>query len=152
MPETAQIGAFGSAISGHSPIEEVIEACKDWTLDTALAMKTRVGVRSGALQRSIKGRVKLRNQEPYAIAFEFARYGAWLEKGAGKGAGGSVGSAWYNKKGEKKYTNPRSKNKMGIKRQERPWFDETIQERLPILSDLISRQLSSSLVRYAGMR
>lgn len=152
MPETPQIGGFGLPINGHSPIEEVIAACKDWTSDTQAALKMRVSVRSGQLQRSIKGRVKIRNQEPYAIAFEFARHGAWLEKGAGKGAGGHTGSSWYNKKGEKKYTNPKSKNKMGIKRQEHPWFDETIHDRLPILADLISRQLSSSLVRYIGMR
>jgi hypothetical protein len=135
-----------------SPLDEVIEACKDWTLDTEAALKMRVGVKSNALQKSIKGRVKVRQNEPYAIAYQFLRYGAWLEKGAGKGAGGYKGSTWYDKNGNKKTANPLSKNKMGAKRLAHPWFDETIQDRLPVLAHLISRQLSDSLVRYIGMR
>lgn len=135
-----------------TPLEELVAACKDWTADTQIALKMRVASKSGALRKSIKGRVKLRNDEPYAISFSFHRYGAWLEKGAGKGAGGSVGSKWKNKKGNRQSTNPLSKNKMGIKRSEHPWFDITIQESLPVLSDLISRHLTNSLIKYIGMK
>lgn len=136
----------------ESPLHKVIEACKDWADDTELALKMRVNLDTGKLYNSIKGRVKIRHDEPYAITFRFLRYGAWLEKGAGKGAGGAVGSRWINRKGERKTTNPLSRNKMGIKRQEQPWFDYTIQERLPILNQLIARHLADSIVRYIGMR
>jgi hypothetical protein len=135
-----------------SPLQEVIDACKDWTNDTKAALKQRAHGDTGAGRKSIKGRLKVRSQEPYAISFTFNRYLVWVEKGAGKGAGGAKGSKWRNAKGELKSTNPLSKNKMGKLRDEQPWYDETIQERLPILNELIEKHLSDSIVKYIGLR
>ncbi len=134
----------------NTPLEEAIQTLKDWTGDTKEMLKARMPQLTGAGARSFKGRVKLRQQEPYAISFNFERYVAWVDKGASRGHGGSKGSTWYNKNGEKKRTNPASLGKMNQgNRSAQPFINETIAERLPVLAGLLAQGLADSIVRFA---
>lgn len=136
-----------------SPLEIAIQTIKDWTGDTREMLRARAPSLTGAGAKSIKGKVKVRNLEPYAVTFNFERYVAWLDKGASRGYGGAKGSTWYNKKGEKKRTNPASLGKMNSgNRPAEPFIDATIAERLPVLAGLLARELADSVVRYATLR
>lgn len=137
-----------------TPIEVAVQTCKDWTGDTKEMLRARAPVLTGAGARSFKGRVKLRQRiEPYAVSFNFERYVAWVDKGAGRGHGGAKGSTWYDKKGEKKRTNPLSLGKMDRdNRQAEPFINEVIEERLPVLAGLLAKDLADSVVRFATMK
>jgi hypothetical protein len=136
-----------------SPIETAIQTIKDWTGDTKEMLRARAPSLTGAGAKSIKGKVKLRNLEPYAVGFNFERYIDWVDKGASRGHGGTKGSTWYNKKGDKKRTNPESLRKMNSgNRLAEPFIDAVITERLPILAGLLAKELADSVVRFATMR
>lgn len=78
---------------------------------------------SASLPR-VKGRTAEKQGAIYRIGFAMNRSLIWTHKGAGKGRAGDVGSKWYNAKGEKKETNPKSFGKMGTAgRKAKPWFD-----------------------------
>lgn len=137
-----------------SPIEIAVQTIKDWTGDTREMLRARAPSLTGAGAKSIKGRVKLRQSiEPYAVSFNFERYIAWVDKGASRGHGGTKGSTWYNKKGEKRRTNSASLRKMNSgNRLAEPFIDAVISERLPILADVLAKNLADSVVRFATMR
>ena len=72
------------------------------------------------------------------VSFGFQRYGVFVMKGAGTGMGGSIGTTWYNARGEKKKTNPQSFGKMGTgSRYEKNWFNPVMEEYIEELADII---------------
>jgi hypothetical protein len=136
-----------------APLQEAIYDINDWAQETENILRSTAPLHSGKLANSIKNKVRSRNGEPYAIAFNFARYGAWLEKGAGRGHGGTVGSSWYDRFKNKKTTNPLSFGKMGEgNRPAQPWFDPVIDQRFPYLADLVALHYARTLVRYIHMK
>lgn len=136
-----------------SPLEVAIQTIKDWTGDTREMLRARAPSLTGVGRRSFKSRVKVRNLETYAITFNFERYVAWVDKGASRGHGGAKGSTWYDKKGERKRTNPASFGKMNSgNRPAEPFINETIEERLPVLAGLLSQALADSVVRFATLK
>jgi hypothetical protein len=136
-------------LNEKSPLEAINAACADWTQDTVSILRNSAPIASGTLKKSIKGRIrKNKSGDLHSIVFTYARYGVWVEKGAGLGAGGKKGSHWYNEAGDKVKTNPKSLGKMGIKRKAREWFEPTIQSRLELLSDILGREVGRSIVKY----
>ena len=127
-----------------SPIEVAVQTCKDWTKDTALMLRARAPHLTGAGALGIKGFVKKKDYVPYALRFRMERYLAWVDMGASRGHGGAKGSTFNGKR-----TNPNSLGKMNEgNRKAKPFIEETIAERLPILADLLAQHLSESVVRY----
>ena len=79
----------------------------------------------GASLPKVKGREHYDAGGIDRIGFKMRRSLVWTHKGAGKGQGGTVGSTWYNSKGELKKTDAGSFGKMGSgTRKKKPWFDE----------------------------
>lgn len=130
-----------------TPLQEVNRECRAWTRQTEAILQTAAPLSTGNLFVSIKGRIKSRNDEPYAISYSYLRYGVWQDKGAGAGAGGSKGSQWKDKHDVRKRTKPQSMGRMGAVRTAHPWIAPVLEERLPVLSDLIARNLADTLVK-----
>jgi hypothetical protein len=130
-----------------TPLQQVNKECRAWARQTETLLQTAAPLSSGDLAGSIKGRTKSRNDEPYAISYSYLRYGIWRHRGAGAGAGGSKGSQWKDKNDVRKRTNPKSLGRMGAVRTAHPWIEPVLEERIPILSDLIARHLSDTLVK-----
>lgn len=136
----------------ETPIEAMARVCHEWTQATVTKLKAQAPRDKGALSKSIKGTVLDRRgkQEPYAISFKYERYGAWIERGAGKGAGGPKGSTWKNKDKVIMRRNPKSASKMGIVRKPHPWFEPVMRDDLPILSELIAQHVASAIIKYVS--
>ena len=137
-----------------APLADALGELNDWASETQGALRSTVPRHSGKLAKSIVAKVKKdRKGEPYAIAFNFERYGAWLEKGASRGHGGNVGSRWNDKNGKPKRTNPNSLGKMNSpSRPEKPWFDPIIDQRFPFLADLVVTHYERILVQHIHMK
>lgn len=133
-------------------LKDAIKACKDWSEETEEALRHAVPMYSGALFSSIIGRVKVRNGEPYAISYSFLRYGAWIEKGAGNGAGATVGSTWKDRHGNRKTTRRASLGKAGTLRPHQAWFEHVIENRMRMLPDLLARHIQDAIVREIKLR
>jgi hypothetical protein len=107
----------------------------NWTRNAEIGLKAQ-GNSLGIVHRSnspSKGASlpKVKGKEHYEaggvdrIGFKMNRSLVWTHKGAGKGKGGTVGSSWTNRQGEKKETASSSLGKMGTgNRKKKPWFDE----------------------------
>ena len=83
------------------------------------------------------------------IAFKLRRSLIWPHKGAGKGMAGRVGSTWYNKKGEKKTTDPKSFGKMATgSRKAKPWFNQYMegQHGVEELATLVAEETGDTIV------
>lgn len=75
----------------------------------------------------IKTRSRLKDGAIYNIGFNFPRTLIWPHKGAGKGRGGTKGSSWLDKYGNRKKTNPESLGKMGSGgRVAKPFFNQVL--------------------------
>lgn len=110
----------------------------------------RIGAMGGIMNMSLRDKGTLlssvknytREQEGIAnrISLSFSRHGVFVEKGAGRGYGGSKGSTWYDSKGKRKTTNPQSFGKMGSgNRRKRPWFNPTVEMILPLLDEQVDK-------------
>jgi hypothetical protein len=142
-----------NGVGGASdPLRDAIKACKNWTQITENILKNAAPLSSGELHASIRGRVKVRNNEPYAISYSFLRYGVWIEKGAGNGAGGQVGSTWKDKHGNRKTTRRSSLGKAGAIRPYNEWFDHVIDDRLEVLCNLIARHTADGIIFQIKLR
>ena len=136
-----------------APLSEALQDIQEWAKETQGLLRSTVPTNSGKLAKSIVSRVRLSKGQPDRITFSFERYGAWLEKGAGRGHGGQIGSSWRDKNGIRKTTNPKSLGKMGNQsRPERKWFDPVIDQRFPFLADLVELHYARALVQYIHLK
>jgi protoheme ferro-lyase len=137
-------------MSIESPLDSLLSVSKDWADDVVDIAKSNTSSSSvtGALTDSIKRNVKLTNQQTsIRIAFSFARYGVWVEKGAGRGHGGKVGSTWRDKHGTRKRTNPKSLGKMDTgARTAAPWLNPPIDDLLPQLEQTVTDTYAQAIV------
>jgi hypothetical protein len=94
----------------------------------------------GILLSSVKNYTRVEQGVANRISLSFSRHGVFLEKGAGRGYGGSKGSVWYDAKGNRKTTNPQSFGKMGNgRRVKKPWFNPMIDDVLPLLQAQVAQ-------------
>ena len=110
---------------------------EQWAQDTTNALQgslSAIGaVDSGEGRASIRNQVKHYSDGSSGISFKFLRRLVYIEKGAGKGYGGTKGSQWRHN-GQKKTTNPNSFGKMGTgRRPARPWFNPVIRMQVRII-------------------
>lgn len=136
-----------------------------WCQDTELALKIAAPVHKSTrpyweheehpLRSSIQSYVKNDDRfhaEPQRIGFRFARHGVHLQRGAGRGYGGNIGSRWFDRYGYIRSTDPRSLGKAGTgSRPERDWFNRTLDERLPYLQDIVSEYCADMTVNTARL-
>lgn len=127
-------------------VEEFNNDVKAWSIHTTRRLKLNVRAMVKAdrkLSDSISPNIYYDNKygakEANRIGFSFVREGIHLHKGAGRGQGGSKGSKWYNRFGERKETLASSLNKMDTgNRKAIEWFDPIIDLELPQLADLVA--------------
>jgi len=82
------------------------------------------------------------------ISFGFNRYLVFVHKGAGKGKGGSKGSSWINKSGNKVTTNPGSLGKMNTgQRKSKEFLNPVLERKLPILADIVAGFKADQVVK-----
>ena len=136
-----------------------------WAQDTELALKIYAPSHKARrpyweqeefpLRDSIQSYVKNDDQfhaEPHRIGFRFARHGVHLQRGAGRGYGGNIGSRWFDRYGYIRSTDPRSLGKAGTgNRPERDWFNRTLDERLPFLEQIVSEYCADMTVNTARL-
>lgn len=125
-----------------SAVKKFNDEVRDWTKNATKALKSSVKslIKNDVLlSDSIIGVVKVKQKEVKRVSFLFEREGVYVHYGAGRGQGGSVGSTWYNLKGEKKKTDPDSFGKMGkAPRTPIEWFDPVLDWEIPQLADIIA--------------
>lgn len=108
-----------------------------------------LGVRAtGALVRELGVRYGQRYGQVNYIGFKFARYGVFVEKGAGRGHGGKKGSRWRTERGELRRTNPASFGRMGAGgRPAKPWFNPVMEPGVERLADLVAEHVADMAVK-----
>lgn len=82
------------------------------------------------------------------VGFRFPRSLIYTHKGAGKGRGGTSGSTWVDRYGNRKGTNPKSMGKMGTGgRVKKPWFTRSMDGSggLEQLADLVADNLGATI-------
>lgn len=95
---------------------------------------------TGELMKSVSYKMSMNYGQVNRIRLRFQRYGIFVEKGAGRGYGGSKGSKWIDKKSSSHQTNSASLGKMGTgKRKAKPWFNPTMDTDIDKLSEVIVR-------------
>lgn len=109
----------------------IIEVEKEYGPLTASAMKgylLGLGMHgTGELLSSIKNKVKSRRGEVIGISFDLKRYGIFIDKGAGRGYGGTSASG----------------GRMGTGlRKPRPWLWKSIDANEAMLADLVVKKAS----------
>jgi hypothetical protein len=140
----------------ESPLESVRQKADDWANATETLMEVKLASHrvSGALANSLAHRIKQfpRAEMAVRITFKFVRYGAWLEKGARKGYGGTQGSEWGNyKTGITKRTNPNSLGKMGTgKSPAVPFSQVSVDAQLPVLAEIVGIGYDEDIVKTFG--
>lgn len=76
-----------------------------------------------------------------AVRFKIKRSGVFVEKGAGRGQGGTKGGQWKNKFEQTIRTNPKSLGKMNTgKRKAKEWFNPVIQNYLEDLAEQVATE------------
>jgi len=143
--------SYLSLIGEESPLEAARSRADEWAQNTEGVMETYLASHqsSGALLRSLKYRVQewQRAETALRITFKFVRHGAFLEKGARKGYGGTQGSSWTTKNGVKKFTKGESLGKMGTGASPAvPWTKPALDKQLPELADMIAAQYDKDIL------
>ncbi len=112
---------------------------RSWAAGTEAEMEAGVPVDTGDTKSSISRRYKKSGMTIASIGFPFQRSGIFVEYGAGRGHGGSVGSRWLTKTGERRSTNPDSLGKMNTgSRKAQPWISPALEKKLPELNEIVS--------------
>lgn len=94
----------------------------------------------GTLLSSLKNYTRVEQGVANRVSLSFSRHGVFMEKGAGRGYGGSKGSVWYDAKGQRRTTNPQSFGKMGSgARIRKPWFNPMVENVLPLLEAQVAQ-------------
>lgn len=124
-------------------IDQQNDAVKEWTKSTLVEIKNRyqrlISGDSGAGLKSLKTSTRKNFGEISSVSFKFDRYLVFVNKGAGKGYGGSKGSSWYDKLGNKHTTNSNSLSKMGTgNRRAKDWINPVIDEQVPKLAAIVA--------------
>ncbi len=119
-------------------------------LGSAMALELRGNYASAVENNSAGGiAAKLRGNSKKTfgvvdrVAAKFPRHGIYVEFGAGRGRGGSVGSSWISASGGKKTTNPDSLGKMNQGgRVAKPWLFGTIDKYQELIADEAAKQIA----------
>lgn len=127
-------------------VEEFNEKVSGWSVTTRSRLVSSAPVFSGdhsavqtdeTLQSSIKSSKRRQFGVIVAVGFGFARHGAYISYGAGRGQGGTKGSKWKNKKGIMVKTKSKSLGLMNTRnRHAVDWFDGNIRMGLKELADI----------------
>ena len=130
-------------LGADSPLESARQRAEDWAKETEVVMESHLSGHSdsGILRNSLKYRIAQHRRAAVAlrITFKFVRHGAFLEKGARRGYGGTIGSEFGNyKTGVVRRTNPDSLGKMGTGASPAvPWTKPALDKQLPELADMV---------------
>lgn len=100
---------------------------------------------------SLKVAHKMEYGEVTRVSFKMARHLVWLHGGFGKGVGGSKGSSWLDKKGNRKKTNPQSLNAPKKNRRAKAWFVPVIERELPKLADELLKEKIDAAINAVGL-
>lgn len=121
-----------------------IKELEQWCDQASSDIRISAGFISSTLSSSITPRIiSNRLGEPTTITFSFLRHGIYLEKGAGRGYGGHIGSSWNGK-----HTNPNSIGKMGTgKKPPKQWYNPTIQKDIDSLGDIVARYMGDKAIQ-----
>lgn len=110
---------------------------KRWILKVKKEAKSKVSDHK-SIAASIKTKSYKKQGQIYKLALIYSKIGVFIHYGASKGHGGLKGSSWYNAKGEKKKTNPKSLGLMGKgERKAEPFITESIEKNLPELENIV---------------
>ena len=126
-----------------TPLESARQRADDWAKETEVVMESHLSGHgdSGKLMNSLRYKISQYQRASVAlrITFTFVRHGAFLEKGARRGYGGTIGSTFNNNKaGITKRTNPNSLGKMGTGASPAvPWTKPALDKQLPELADMV---------------
>lgn len=121
---------------------------RKWAAAAESMMEAGISVDTGKTKKSIARKYKRSGETYERISFPFARTGIYIETGANRGHGGKKGSTWYNKKGERRSTNPYSLGLMGLGlKKERPWLNPALEEKLPELNHVVTNFFADATVR-----
>lgn len=124
--------------------QRFIKELEKWCSKTTSDLKLSASLQSSTLASSIKPKVVSNSLgEPTRVGFSFLRHGIYLEKGAGRGYGGYIGSSW----GNGKRTKSSSKGKMGTgARLPKKWYNPTIQKDIDSLGDIVARYFGDKAI------
>ncbi len=103
----------------------------------------------GASLAKIKSSQRYQDGAVSRIRFKFRRSLIWTHKGAGKGRGGTQGSTWTDKHGNKNSTNPKSFGKMATGgRTAKPFFNSVLNGARGVneLADIVAEELGDAIV------
>lgn len=114
------------------------EAVRNWDIQSNQDVKTRAGgygithrnnsPSPGSSVNKFRSKLFLRAGQIVHISKTFPREVIWVHKGAGKGRGGTKGSRWTDKYGNKKKTKPSSLGKMGTDgRTAKPFVNDSLE-------------------------
>lgn len=123
-------------------VQEYNRDIADWGRDTLRRTRNevlRMCASKGLGVTAQSTGTKLYAGEASKIWFQFPYYMIFVHKGAGRGFGGSKTGLFTRADGSKGTTSESSKGKQGTgKRVPKPWYNPVIEERFPILSDLVA--------------
>lgn len=105
------------------------------------------------LSSSIRVSYRLKRGELCAIGFSFAREGAWIHYGAGKGYGGDGSrTQWYDRNGNVRQANRDSLYKAGTgARKQINWFNPVIEANIEELADIVANYSSTIALNLSNI-
>lgn len=140
-------------------LDKYNEAVRDWDTRNNQDIRQRAGGygithrnNSPSPSSSIskfKSRLFSQNGQIVRVSKTFPRELIWTHKGAGKGRGGTKGSRWIDKYGNRKSTNPASLGKMGTDgRTAKPFINDSLEAPNGVeeLATIAAEQLGDALV------
>lgn len=115
--------------------EQIEQEIIQWNALVVAQLKSKVTKGSGNLAQTIKSKVRKKYGVPESANIVFNRYGVFLEKGAGKGYKVTQGSLTRT-----------AKTAMVKKRQQQPWFNETINSNIDTLANKVTEHMADLVV------
>lgn len=94
----------------------------------------------------VSGKTYQRDGMTEKISIRFPRQLIYTHKGAGKGRGGSQGSRWIDRMGNKRSTDPQSLGKMGTDgRTAKPFINQAIEAKADTIATIAAEEIGSSI-------
>lgn len=132
--------------------EEFNARVKEWAerLRTAASSTVSSGVRQNTrLGRSIKAQLRKQDGQVFRVSVGFAKEGAYIHVGAGRGYAGFKGGTFYSEaQGRRVKVRETSIGKMGTgSRRAFPWLNPQVEALLPELSAIVKEYMVDAWIK-----